>query len=68
MPIITADNPVVRILMQRDSLPPEDAIALVQECAQHMMQVIQSGLEDPEEIMMDELGLEPDFMFEILPV
>ncbi len=52
---------VVRILMIRDGMTIDDAVNLLDDCRQ---QVIEGG--NPEEILHEELGLEPDYMFALL--
>lgn len=54
-------NEVVKILMERDSMTKEDAIALINETREMM-------IEDPwgaEDIMLEMLKLEPDYIFDI---
>ena len=54
-------NPIVRILMERDGLAHNEANELLAECVTH----VECG-EDPEEILLEELGLEPDYLFDLL--
>lgn len=65
MPAIDANNQVVQILMKRDKLVLNDAIQQVLDTAAEMLDAIAEG-DDPEEILMDNLGLEPDYIFEII--
>lgn len=54
---------VIRILMERDDLTREEAIALIDETREEML----AG--DPweaEEIMMDMLGLEADYILDLI--
>lgn len=62
---ITENNPVVKILMKRDSISLEEAIEQVESCAEGILEAIESG-EDPEEVILNELGLEPDYIFDII--
>lgn len=53
---------VIEILMERDGMTAEEAKELILETRDEM-------LEDPtnaDDIMMDNLGLEPDYIFDIL--
>lgn len=52
---------LIRILMQRDGLDRAEAVELVQEAKERVRQG-----EDPEELLHDEFGLEPDYIWEIL--
>lgn len=62
-----ARNRVVRILMHRDGLTEEEAVSMVEDTASEIYDAIEgTGCMDLDEIMMNELGLEPDYMFDIL--
>lgn len=50
-----------RILVQRDGLSPEAAYDLVDEARQR----VREG-ENPEEILFEDFGLEPDYIFDLL--
>lgn len=56
---------VVNIIMERDSLSFDDAKEDVLECRRAMLAAIDSG-DDPEEILAELLGLEPDYIFDLL--
>lgn len=58
---------VVRVIMIRDNVSERVALEQVQECRAEIeaQMDLQSGY-CPEDIVMDELGLEPDYLFEIL--
>lgn len=64
MPKINANNRVVQILIERDGASLEDAIEQVKMAQEEMMENIDT--EDPEEILLDNLGLEPDYLFDII--
>jgi hypothetical protein len=53
---------LLKILMKRDNLSKAEALAQIEE----MQQAVLDG-ENPEEILYD-YGLEPDYVFEILPL
>lgn len=59
---ITACNPVVKILMERDNMSEDDAMELVQDVADEMAQ----SLDRAEDILLEELGLEPDYLFDLV--
>lgn len=50
------------VLMRRDGLSPQDA----DETIRDLKLRVEAG-ENPEEILYDEFGLEPDFVFDIIP-
>ena len=52
---------LVRVLMDRDGISKKEAQAIRNE----MMERVWDG-EDPEEVLYEE-GLEPDYVFDILP-
>lgn len=49
------------VIMRRDQLSNEEAEEILQELGQRV-----SDGEDPEELLHDELGLEPDYIFDLL--
>lgn len=62
-----ARNRVVRILMHRDGLTEKEAVSRVKDTASEIYDAIEgTSCMDPEDIMMEELGLEPDYIFDIL--
>lgn len=50
-----------QVLMRRDDLTGEEADQLIDDARQ---QVLDS--EDPEEVLLNEFGLEPDYVFDLL--
>ena len=58
---------VLDILMRRDGLTKEEAMSLIEETRSELYDAI-SGTSclDPEEVMASNLGLEPDYIFDIL--
>ena len=50
-----------RVLMRRDEMSAED----VDEWIKAARQAVEDG-EDPEDILQDEFGLEPDYVFDLL--
>lgn len=53
---------LLTILMKRDNLSKAEALAQIEE----MQQAVLEG-ENPEELL-HEMGLEPDYIFDILPL
>ena len=58
-------NKVVKILMERDGLTKEEATDLLYE-VQDMMKECDYEPFECEDIMSSELGLEPDYIMDIL--
>lgn len=56
---------VIEILIKRDGLSKSEAKALVLE-TREMIYSCGGSIVEAEEIMMDQLGLEMDYMFDIL--
>jgi hypothetical protein len=52
---------LLEVLMRRDQMTKEDAQALIDDARER----IAEG-EDPEEILYDDFGLEPDYIFDLL--
>jgi hypothetical protein len=48
-------------LMRRDGLSESEADRLLDELYEDLMQAIEDG-EDPDEVLMDQVGLEPDYL------
>ena len=60
-------NHVVEILMKRDGMSKAEAVDLVQDVRSMMNDAIVSGdYCEAEEIMYSELGLEMDYIYDIL--
>ena len=55
-------NPIVEILMKRDSMTQEEAEELLEI---GRAQVYEDG-EDPEDVLLNEFGLEPDYVFDLI--
>ena len=58
-------NEIVNILMQRDGMTKEEALDLVRE-VKDMMEECNYDPEECEEIFSSELGLEPDYIINLL--
>ena len=60
-------NKIVDILMKRDGLTRDEAEQRVEETREMMNDAVGSGdYEEVEDIMCSELGLEMDYIFDIL--
>lgn len=58
---------IIKILMDRDDMSREEAIELINDVKEMMQKAIEDGsYMEAEEIFEDELGLEPDYIFDIL--
>lgn len=55
------DCRIIPILMQRDGISQAEAFDMVAEAKQRVL----DG-EDPEEILLEDFGLEPDFVFDLI--
>lgn len=55
------DETITEILIRRDGCSPVEAKQLLD----HARSRVQAGA-DPEEVLEDEFGLEPDYIFELL--
>lgn len=58
-------NRVVSILMQRNGLTLREAEAKLDK-VREMIAECEYDLDETDEIMIEELGLEPDYLFDIL--
>lgn len=56
---------VVQILCRRDNISEEEATELV-ESTVHLMDLANWDPETCEDIMREELGLEPDYIFDLI--
>ena len=60
-------NRVVKILMERDGITEDEAKAEVNLFRESAMEAIEDGdYEEVEEMLMMDLGLEPDFIFDLI--
>ena len=60
-------NRIVKILMRRDGLSDNEAWNVFESAKSEIMDAIYgTSCLDPEEVLADELGLEPDYLEEIL--
>ena len=59
-------NRVVKILMDRDNIDQENAEALVRETRDEILSLDEANVFEADEIIYEYLGLEPDYIFDIL--
>lgn len=52
-------------LMRRDALTEAEALEMEQEAREAIQEALMNG-DDPEEVLMDLCGLEPDYIMELL--
>ena len=57
-------NKIVKILMERDGIDEEEARSLIKETHDEIM-MLDNPLE-ADTVLMEYLGLEPDYMFDVL--
>lgn len=53
------------VLMRRDGLTEVEALEMEQEAREAVQEALMNG-DDPEEVLMDLCGLEPDYILELL--
>lgn len=60
-------NRVVAILMERDGMDLEEATAVYEDAKEMILEAIENDEHDEvENIMYEELGLEMDYLFDVL--
>lgn len=52
---------IIQILMDRDGMTRKEAVNLINETATLIFEAVHEG-SDPEDVLMDMLGLEPDYI------
>lgn len=58
---------IVDVLMQRDGLTKQEAVKRVQEVREMVYDAVESGMfDEAEDIVMSELGLEMDYIDELI--
>lgn len=55
---------IINILMERDGLPREEAISLIEQTKEMILET--EDISDADVILMQQLGLEPDYMADLL--
>lgn len=59
-------NRIIKILMERDGLTYEEAKEAYEDTREEILQSIEDGYLDADEILADNLGLETDYIFDFL--
>lgn len=60
-------NEIIKILMERDGMTEKEAKEAYEETKEHIFEAIESGdFYEAEDIMLDDLGLEMDYIFDML--
>lgn len=55
---------IIKILMERDGVSYEEAKEMYENCKSELMDALDgTSCLDPEEVLMEELGLEMDYIF-----
>lgn len=63
------NNNLVELLMRRDHLTHEEAIEMLFTCKEDLERAVSDGnYSEVDDIIMDDLGLEPDYLFDILDI
>jgi hypothetical protein len=57
---------IISLLMERDGLTRIQAVEEVEDCRDCILHAIETGEDDPQEVLMDMLGLEPDYLIDLL--
>jgi len=59
---------ITKVLMDRDELTESEAVKIKKDTRQTAFAMISEGasLQEMEDLVMDELGLEPDFLEELI--
>lgn len=60
-----AAKEIVEIFMRRDGMTHEDATELLKEAYSYVQEAILNG-EDADEAWMEETGLEPDYLYNLM--
>jgi len=61
-------NKVVEIIMKRDNIDEDVAIAMVKETRDELLSLDFNNMMDYDDIIWDYLGLEPDYLEDILDI
>ena len=60
-------NRVIKILMDRDNITESEARDMIAECRNDIYMAMDDGCpSDIDDIIMHDLGLEPDYLFDII--
>jgi hypothetical protein len=59
-------NNIIKILMERDGITYEEAKEAYEDTREEILQSIEDGYLDADEILADNLGLELDYIFDFI--
>lgn len=60
-------NRIIKILMERDDMTYEEAKAVYEDTKSELMDAIEGKIcLTPDEVLLGELGLEPDYIFDFI--
>ena len=60
-------NKVIKLVSERDNIPYDEAKNMVNETVNMIMKAIESGnITEVDDILMCELGLEPDYIMDLI--
>ena len=58
---------IKQVLMHRDNMSEQDALQLIADCKLDLQERLDNG-EYPDDICQEWFGLEPDYLYEIIPL
>lgn len=59
-------NRIIKILMERDGMTYEEAKEAYEDTREEMLESIENGYLDADQILADNLGLELDYIFDFI--
>lgn len=60
---------IVELLMRRDHISREEAVEMLFTCREDINRAVEEGrYSEVDDIIMNDLGLEPDYLYDILDV
>lgn len=63
------NNNLIELLMHRDNISRNEAIGMLFTCKEDLERAVDEGnYNEVDGIIMDDLGLEPDYLFDILDI
>lgn len=68
--MMSTNNRAVKILMKRDGMTVEEATELIKQTSEEIQNVVLNGMDvsDVDDIISSNLGLEPDYLYDILTI
>lgn len=63
------NNNLIELLMRRDNISRNEAIEMLFTCKEDLERAVDDGnYNEVDDIIMDDIGLEPDYLFDILDI